>query len=624
VKDPHLITSAYKTVETFAGIVKKPLTLKNGKVARSNGNEISVPFNDSRFYLLVERQLSHILFRSDARARARFVKDFIAGIEKLSDKYGIAESDRASVQSVIERIIDILESHRIESLWGMIYPGSYARSRLYLQTDAARLLSRAHDSFFDFLMCLDAALEVPAGPLDRFRSLFLSALSRVERRGFTATLVLARWLVSQLVDEILRRDRDGYRVVPNGDGGEPTKGRADAPPNDKAPPTEPEELPEPVKASARERMMALQAMAHEFGKFDTKLEQRYNDYVPGMENADFFAQSRTAASTALEINLRDVGKIEEALEASERQMESFLDSIQKQLTVPSPDDWLKKETYCHLIFVDVRPDDFDAQPLSFTDLTPLDQLHVQRLRTKFIRVIGRRSSRLEDTGSEIDLQAYLEAKATGLPVSYFKQEIRGRGFRALLLIDRSLSMRGSRIEQAERASRMLMDALDFPFVELSVWGFQSLEDGEVTLTRFSPLLETFHTSKSPVDGGTPLHIALKVAVRELSEGSEAKHLILLTDGAPMYAGANHRLVAETQLRLFVREQVQTARRQGIHVTSLLVGDRAEDGGVQFDVSRRDLQFMFGSERYWKCIDAHRLGEGLVQAVTDSFLSYLSR
>jgi Mg-chelatase subunit ChlD len=125
-----------------------------------------------------------------------------------------------------------------------------------------------------------------------------------------------------------------------------------------------------------------------------------------------------------------------------------------------------------------------------------------------------------------------------------------------------------------------------------------------------------------VDGGTPIHIALKVAVRELMEGSEVKHLVVLTDGAPMYAGSNHRPIHEKNLRLFVREEVQRARRQGIHVSALLVGDRNKEGKIQFDVSKDHLQFMFGSERYWKCIDDQHLGEDLVRAVSSSFLSYL--
>jgi hypothetical protein len=73
----------------------------------------------------------------------------------------------------------------------------------------------------------------------------------------------------------------------------------------------------------------------------------------------------------------------------------------------------------------------------------------------------------------------------------------------------------------------------------------------------------------------------------------------------------------------VRERVQFARRRGINVSALLIGDKMPGGDVRFDVSQKDMQFMFGSERYWKCIDEGRLGEDLVQAVTSSFLTYLT-
>ncbi len=613
-----LLTAAHKTVDIFAGIVKRPLSLKNGKLSRTNGKEITVPFKHPDFYLLVERQLSHILFRSDPAARAWFVKSFIASVEKLSTKHAVKDTDRDQIQVVIERVIDILESRRIESLWGLLYPGSYQRMRVRQQTDAARLVSRAHDCFFDFLVCLDAGLEVPPGPMDRVRSIFETALHRVERRSFTASLVMARWLVTQLVDDLLRQDRNGYRTEKDGDGRGKRVGGHDFVDD------EGEGDEAPVKATVRQRMMALQSIAHQFGQLDAKVEVHYNDYERSRGDWAMLADSTSAAGTALQLDLHDEGKFEGVLGQSETEMQTLLDGVQKQLSeTMSSDEWLKRDPDCHIEFIDVRPDDFDAKPLSFTKLSALDHSHISQLRTRFFRVIGRRSTKLEDCGSEIDPQAYLEARTTGLPIPFFRQEVRGRGFRAFLLIDRSLSMRGSRIDQAERATRMLMDALDFPFVELSVWGFSAPDDGKVTITRFSPLLETFHTTKSPVDGGTPLHIALRVALRDLSEGSEVKHLIILTDGAPMYAGSNHRLIAESQLRLFVREQVQEARRHGIHVTALLVGDRDPQGHINFDVSAKNLQFMFGSERYWKCVDERRLGEDLVQAVTSSFLSYLT-
>lgn len=603
IKNPQLVSAAFKTVAIFAGIIKHPIWLKNGVAGKTDGRYVVAPFDDKDFYLLVERQLSHILFRSDARARTRFVSDFIGQISKLYAQYGISDEEMDRIKRAIERTIDILESRRIESLWGMIYPGSRELSRIRLREDATRLLDRAHHNFFDLFICLDAGLDVPPGPLDPYRPLFESALAQVERRGFAASLALARWLVSKLVDLILQQDQLSYRAAPHAEAGSNGVEGGAGPPN------------------PRERLLGLQSMARQFGEIDPNMDRRYNDYETSrFIDKSFHANSLSAASTALEVDLRDPGALEQVLAASEAYMQSFLDSIQQQLRQPvDHDDWLRKETFCKLHFVDVYPGEVPV--LESHD--PEDRQIVRRLKAQFFRVLGRRAWRLDDCGTEIDVQAFLEQKTSREPVPYFKTETSGRGFRALLLLDRSKSMTyQNRMGQAERAARVLSESMDFPFVDLSVWGFQSLEDGEVTVTRFSPRLDTFHTQEPAVDGCTPLHIALKVAVRELLEGTEVKQLLILTDGEPMYVGANHRPVPERQLRLFVREQILFARKRGINVTALLIGDRKKNGAVRFPVSRETCKFMFGLERYWKYIDDRRLGEALVSAVSDSFVSYL--
>lgn len=635
----ELVTAAYKTVDTFNGIVKRRIWLKNGKTAKTDGNEIVVPFSDPDFYLLVERQIAHILFRSDAKARQRFVQAFLVKTSQAMQSNRLSETTLGTVQTVMERVIDVLESRRIESLWGMIYPGSHQRSRDRLQMETTRLLPRAHDTFFDLLVCLDAGLDVPPGSLDRFRPYFVEALQKVERRGFTATLVLARWLIVQLVNELLREDRslsspsaDGYRTVPDkkpsASGKSDPKSQANAQADPKPTPTqkpEPAQKKEadPVQAGTRERVMAFQSLAHQFGTMDPKMEARYNDYsLSTRTNEDFFSVSKSAAKTALDLDMRDAAKVEQVLIDSEKHMADFLDSIQKQLVRSvDHDDWLKKDTFCKLVFMDVRPDDLEFERITKVP-NPEDAATVQRLRSVFFRVMGRRRLQLDEAGTEVDTAALIERRITGQALPCFKSPVSGRGFRALILVDRSHSMRKGRIQQAERAAGIIADALDFPFVDLRVWGFQSLDDGEVTITRFDPRLSEFHTEKTPIDGFTPLHIALRVAIRDLSAGSEAKQLIVLTDGAPLYAGLNHRVIAEKQLRLFVREEVHTARRRGINVTALLIGD-TRAGKLRFDVSQKDLAFMFGSERYWKCVDEHKFGADLIKAVSNSFVSYLS-
>jgi hypothetical protein len=201
---------------------------------------------------------------------------------------------------------------------------------------------------------------------------------------------------------------------------------------------------------------------------------------------------------------------------------------------------------------------------------------------------------------------------TGGAIPVFPSDVNGRGFKSLILIDRSSSMSGHRTQQAERSCRVISRALKFPFVENAVWGFQSWDDGQVDITRFAPGMETFTSEECQVGGTTPLHTAVRVAVRHLEAGSERKHLFIVSDGFPVYARKGGHQFGTRVLMGFVRDEVRRARSHGIGVTGVMIGNDVKAGG---------MSFMFGSDRHWKVLDKV-FGSDLVQLVTRSFMDYL--
>lgn len=601
---PPVVTPAFKTVAVFSGIIGRKIELKNSRSVFSTGRVIAVPFTDPSFYLLVERQLAHILFSSDARARDIFVQAFMKQLHPLFVQHGLRAIEIEHIEGTIARIVDILESRRIESLWSRIYPGSYALLRTRLRAQAAVLAPRAHDSFFDFLACLDSGMPVEPGRLDSYRPIFEAALQKVENKGFEATLALTRWVVGRLVDQLLSErqpDQD------NGEGDDQPGGAA-------------------RHFSQHERVVALQTVSELFGKMDPSFEAHYSDYHGCLDSP---AVSRARAAEALRLDMNAEGALEQLLAKSADDAHEQMETIQRKLEKRiSKDAWLSKDAFCKLEFIDIEPKDTEPDPVTEPSALDLDAVH--RLRGLFSRILGRRARRLDETGSEIDVAAAIERRVTGAPVPIFRTASMTKGFRALLLIDRSYSMSPrevqppTRIQHAERAARVIMKALDFPFVELTIWGFQMINDGEVTITRFSPFVDSFKSSDALVMGGTPLHIALRVATRELQTTDDVRQLFVITDGAPMYATADKKLVPDKLLRLFVRDQINTARRSGINVTTLVIGDKNEQTGkVEFDVSQDELRYMFGDERHWKVVDTSTLGNDLVKAVSTSFVHYLN-
>ena len=212
------------------------------------------------------------------------------------------------------------------------------------------------------------------------------------------------------------------------------------------------------------------------------------------------------------------------------------------------------------------------------------------------------------------MSSYIERKLTGAPLPCFQEDTTARGFRCLVLLDRSTSMQGDKTKQAEKACRLLSRALKYPFVTFEVWGFQARE-GEITITRFAPGLESFTSDKSIVVGQTPLHIAIRIAARHLGETDDLKQLVAITDGVPIFTNTKDYITIDPRLIDATRREVMAARSKGIIVTGLVIEKQAPPS---------QLFKMFGANRNWRYLEKQNLGSGIIKTVTGSFVNYLKR
>lgn len=583
---------AYKTVDTFAGITQRKLWLKHADSAgHTDGHSITVDLNHPDMYRVVEHELSHILFRSDAVAKGKFVSEYTGKILKAAQDNGIA-IDAASVSGLLDFTLNVIEDHRVDVLWGMLYPGSAMLQKQRHHATTETFVGHCHDSFLIYLMCVEGGCEIPAGRLDVFRPLFEVALKQVEYKGFLATLITGKWLVTQLVSEIINQVRQSNQ----------SSGPADLT-------SVTVETAAPI--TAQERVAGLVELLKHCKVPEEAREWKGDVRMPEFKERGADVRAKQLTDMAMSSDLMDPEKLKAALEATRQEMEGIVERAREAVRgTPHRDDWLRKDAMTKVVFhdVDSEGDDVVAAPMIFED-----QETVRRLRAVFTRVMGRRRYALDDVGVEVDIGAFIERRVTKMPVPIFRQEERGRGFKSLLLLDRSSSMKGPRTEQAERACRIIARALKFPFVQTDVWGFQSLKHGQVDISRFDRVLETYTSSQSKVVGDTPLHIAIRLATRYLEQGYETKQLIILTDGDPHYVQKGGSRVPLGTLQFWVRDEVRNARRRGINVTCLMIGALAP---------KDRLLRMFGPPSNWKIISDEKLSSDLVGLVSSSFVRYL--
>jgi hypothetical protein len=614
-------SAIYKLVDIFSGITGKPLWISDGPAAETDLRHITVPMDDPYAYVLTEHEISHILFKSDAQAKVFFVQQYTEEVVKIAADNHV-EIHPELIEKALDMIIGIIEDHRVNSLWGVLYPGSYGRLRRMTQDIYLGFIDMAHLNLLVYFGCLEAGVEARAPRYDRYRKYMEEALRKVELKSFAATLAMSKWLVMRLVDVIIE-----------------------------------EALGTGHRKDVKVRSQAVQQLSNEFRQIPDKLSEVAGDVQQPKDPS--YRETEEAQKLADEVLRKPSDDLASYASQSGSEMRKIIEKARQTLRQRmTKEDYLRKNALARVVFRDVTSKDLDpalldwtsamdereklkrnirvtAKPYEEAQLT--NRLHLiedflrnayedtettKRLKAVFHRVMGKKKIALYDDGVEVDVSAVIERRTTGMPVPCFRTQVSGRGFKAMILIDRSVSMEGSKTIQVERACKILAASLRFPFVDLTIWGFQSLEDGQVDIIRYDPSMTSFSTSLRDVGGGTPLHVATRLGFRHLQDGADSKHLFVLTDGFPQYALKDGRIVATSQLMRWTRQEIRRARRDGVNVTGILVGQEIGDQ-IHYDLNPGQMSFMFGPKRHWRFMAPAKIGRDLVRLVTGSFLTYLN-
>jgi tight adherence protein B len=189
-------------------------------------------------------------------------------------------------------------------------------------------------------------------------------------------------------------------------------------------------------------------------------------------------------------------------------------------------------------------------------------------------------------------------------------------FASVLVIDASLSMKGTPIREAMSAARAFA-AHRSPEQELGVIGFSGRRRVLLPLTTDEGEIERALAAPPPLAGGTHLYDAVSTAVTELEdEGAEAGSVVVLSDGADTGSEAGEQKVvrraAEAGVRIFVvgleSGQFDAAPLRGL----------AQAGEYTAATDPRQLAPIFGrfgAERASEHLISYRSQTGIAEHVT---------
>lgn len=612
-------------VRMGSGILKRALRLIVGGpdqgIARAatDGTNIWLPKMHPNRRVVTKHELSHLFFLSDLDLRRAFVLRLIEEVEALMGNR-FAQHARDKLLTDLEFFTNILDDIRVNSLWGILYPGDgIALDEWYFGTVGPSMMASAARDYKDgdidhlftyaILLCLDQ--DAKSTEWGEFHDDIRQARDSVLYKAFPASLALTRDLVLRIAKRLAAKMQQPAWGPTSADKDHDTliQQRVDE---------------QPKKIPGLHKLVTGKTPSPDFVNHNGGFDIQQVDGTPLPPSAPVTNPAKTR---------QQVDHLYKALQGTEdtpAQLAQFLDGqeaagighaqrIQRSLTsVPatgnfkSEDDYLGKEIFGDLVLTRVAKGD-----LLRVVLSPADKAVAARWKSRFQQVYGSSRVKLEEDGHELNTEAYIQQRLNGEPLTPYYREVAGRGFRVTLLVDMSGSM-GTIFREVERLALGLQQAMDFPFVHLRIVGFRQLAPGQVDITIYPPKPTGLLATRPLLGGNTPLPQAITVASRWMKGRQDYQSIFLLSDGKPVFQmkDTKNPHVPAATLMAWTKEAVATAAANHVSTYAFMIGDDVP--------SDKEMSFMFGAHNWEAVADKERLFAQSFNLITREFLRFVRR
>lgn len=393
-----------------------------------------------------------------------------------------------------------------------------------------------------------------------------------------------------------------------------------------------------IQADEKEREAAIRKLIADPVKLDPKEE--HSDATPEDAAAAQGSQAtRAMVAKVLNQDLSDLNALEAKMpEEPDPEMQQQIDQLQNGVASKSESSQLTGNAKARITIIDVTKDGVGKE---LVELDAEERFYVQRMRSAFFRSMGRQKAKRAPSGTVVDVQSLIQYRGDHQDPNVFENEDVNQGFAYSVLCDMSGSMSGT-FPVVCHAVEMLKQALHFPFVVGSLWGFRGGEritgktdnfgEGEVWMYRYAKDVNWYTgitpfrlhngfngTTQVKVECGgiTPMNSAINVTSahlwRKMPTGM-AKRMFLLTDGSPIQTKVSGQQIPEFLLRQFVAKEIRDARKHGIQVYTIIIGEHSID-------EERCLQ-MFGPRKFWRRVGQQQVGSTLANLVLANFSKYI--
>jgi hypothetical protein len=422
-----------------------------------------IPLDDPEAYLILEHEISHPLFGTDLTLTEAF-RD--KAVERLLNRAGIpcthpdAIPYKAKLEAIVHHLWNLLEDHRVRSLWGEIYwGGAELLGQRWSDIAKYEMEDQAKKDLVTYLGRLAAGSDTDDAP-NNFKACaphMEKAKKLVARVDNAACLAITARLVDDIADELLKQYPQDPKsskkqqaqqklqalAIAISNPGDSGTGHGDNEDN----PMGGKDIDQPSGKKSR-------VTAKQMGQIRRLLTAKDDD---GEEDA----QGTPGKSTLQKMLDAGAEKMFRRLEQARSEMAKPKKSVSQQ----QKDILLSAAKVSGIQGVFVTP----------VTRLPRPSRGAGRLRRHLERVRMKRETRKVWSGSDLDMEALISAKLSKSMghTKLFKETRPYGGMDLLLLLDVSGSMCGWGLDILEQAVADVVFASMGVKVKVHMWGFSS-------------------------------------------------------------------------------------------------------------------------------------------------------
>jgi len=601
---------ALKLVATFSGITEVPLVLRHARTGHTDCETfVAAPLDDPEGYLVVEHELSHLLFGTNMALTTVTIKKIVERLLRranLSYTNKGADPYRDTLHRIVQSLWNLLEDHRCCFLWKQLYPGGGGKlQQRWADISKYELGESAKTDLVSYIARRMAGVETHTAP-ESFRNcgpVTVAYRNLVEGVDAKACLALTARFIDDIADELMPPPPKPKTKQSSKGGGGGTSGKRGGKQGGSR-----RKTAQSRQAEAKQKLKDLtrtSASSPPATISENSMGTSGEDPTAGKKKVRISAADRHEVAKLMTADTEDHGEgssLAHLMRAGAERMEEALEKAKAEIRRPKGDKTTKQSNLtaaaavCGIPSLHIKP----TRPLPAASST------AYRVRQQLEKVRMKKKRKIREEGSlDVELALQSEIRDDFEPRVYRQSQLTG-GLEILALLDVSGSMCGQGLGILDQALADIETGCSGPTIQLTVWLYsQSLF--------FMTDLGSTTGCTGVRHGGTNTVQALDTALTWAKANRSGRAIILATDGYPTSCRATK---SSGDPVTDLQNVLEEARQDKIVLSAL--------GVAVFGQNKAFFETLFGVHNFGSCSNIAELKTALPDMCQALVTSHINR